>query len=128
MGGPAAKESAVISQVHAYTHLGAQDCCQVGCQLWALCLGRLGVCSGPTGLLSARAFQVRPGQPASLAAALNLHLGRLGTTGHPTGPTSRLAALNLHLGRLGPTGRLGARLGPTGRLANAITVTKHAPI
>ena len=87
LGGPAAKESAVISQVHAHTHLGAQGCCQVGCQLWAL---RLGTGS----LLSTRAFQVRPGT-GSLAAALNLHL---------------------------------ARLSPTGRLANAITVTKHAPI
>ena len=98
MGGPAAKESAVVGQVHAHTHLGAQGCCQVGCQLW-------GLRPGTGGLLSTRAFQVRPGQPASLAAALNLHLGRLG-----------------------PTGRLGARLGPTGRLDNAITVTKHAPI
>ena len=115
MGGPAAKESAVVGQVHAHTHLGAQGCCQVGCQPWALRLGtgglansrnfRPGQPTGTGGLLGTRAFQVRPGQPASLAAALKLHLGRLG-----------------------PTGRLGAHLGPTGRLANAITVTKHAPI
>ena len=110
MGGPAAKESAIVGQVHAHTHLGAQGCCQIGCQLWALC-------PGTGGLLSARAFQVRPGQIGCQLWALR-----------PGQPASLAAALNLHLGRLGPTGRLGARLSPTGRLANAITVTKHAPI
>jgi len=122
-GSEARGEDALLSPRGVYAHVKYRTECEVQALLpTAVCLRLSWMYDVPNSpLRQNRGLLLRLLESAQ-------HSTPFAASTHECPGRSLAAALNLHLGRLGPTGRLGARLGPTGRLDNAITVTKHAPI